>query len=69
MKQLAKIIFAVSFIAVTCGMVHAEVVDRVIAIVNDDIVTLKDFEAFVKVEKRTTDTHCHHPGAGVRSTT
>ena len=29
-------------------------VDRVIAIVNDDIVTLKDFEAFVKIEKRTT---------------
>ncbi len=32
---------------------QAEVVDRVIAIVNDDIVTLKDFEAFVKIEKRT----------------
>lgn len=32
---------------------QAEVVDRVIAIVNDDIVTLKDFEAYVKIEKRT----------------
>ena len=54
MKQLVKIILAVSFLAAACGMVHAEVVDRVIAIVNDDIVTLKDFEAFVKIEKRTT---------------
>jgi len=32
---------------------EAEVIDRVIAIINDDIVTLKDFEAYVKIEKRT----------------
>ena len=35
------------------SVTHGEVVDRVIAIVNDDIVTMKDLEAFVKVEKRT----------------
>ncbi len=31
---------------------HAEVIDRVIAIVNDDIITMKDFEAFMKIERR-----------------
>ena len=30
---------------------HAEVVDRIIAIVNDDIITLKEVENFVHVEK------------------
>ena len=33
---------------------RAEVIDRVIAIVNDDIVTMKDFEAFAKIERKAT---------------
>jgi peptidyl-prolyl cis-trans isomerase SurA len=32
--------------------VHAEVTDRIIAIVNDDIVTLREVEKFVAVEKK-----------------
>ena len=35
----------------TCECQRAEVVDRVIAIVNDDIITMKDFEAFMKIER------------------
>jgi peptidyl-prolyl cis-trans isomerase SurA len=31
---------------------HGEVVDRIIAIVNDDIITLKEVESYVYVEKR-----------------
>ncbi len=31
---------------------HGEVVDRIIAIVNDDIITLKELESFVHVEKK-----------------
>jgi peptidyl-prolyl cis-trans isomerase SurA len=54
MKQLTRIIVVSLFITIACGIAHAEVVDRVIAIINDDIVTLKDFEAFIKIEKRTT---------------
>ena len=54
MKRTVKIIITLVFIAITCMSTHAEVVDRVIAIVNDDIITMKDFEAFVKVERKTT---------------
>ena len=54
MKLLTKIIFALVFAVMVSGGAHAEVIDRVIAIVNDDIVTLKDFEAFTKIEKKTT---------------
>ncbi len=54
MKRVTKIIVTSLFIVLAWGIAHAEVVDRVIAIINDDIVTLKDFEAFVKVEKRAT---------------
>ncbi len=32
--------------------IHCEVVDRIIAIVNDDIITLKDVERYVHVEKQ-----------------
>lgn len=34
----------------------ADVIDRVIAIVNDDIITMKDFEAFVKIDKQAAFT-------------
>jgi len=54
MKPITKIIIASIFIAITCMTAHAEVVDRVIAIVNDDIITMKDFEAFIKIERQTT---------------
>jgi peptidyl-prolyl cis-trans isomerase SurA len=32
--------------------IHCEVVDRIIAIINDDIITLKDVERYVHVEKQ-----------------
>lgn len=54
MKPTIKIIIASIIIAITCISAHAEVIDRVIAIVNDDVITLKDFEAFVKVERQAT---------------
>ncbi len=54
MKPLTKIIFALLFAATISVCAHAEVIDRVIAIVNDDIITLKDFEAFSKIERKTT---------------
>lgn len=51
MKIFLKILFIIASLifAVTC---YCEVVDRIIAIVNDDIITLKDLENFVQVEKR-----------------
>ena len=54
MKKLIKIVIASLFIVIACISAHAEVIDRVIAIVNDDIITLKDFEAFVKIERKVT---------------
>jgi peptidyl-prolyl cis-trans isomerase SurA len=54
MKYVTRTIFAALFIVMAWGASQAEVVDKVIAIINDDIVTLKDFEAFMKVEKKTT---------------
>ncbi len=53
MKLIPKLIIAATLVILGSSSVNAEVIDRVIAIINDDIVTLKDFEAFVKVEKRT----------------
>lgn len=53
MKHLSKLIIVAAFIVLTCFAANAEVIDRVIAIINDDIITLKDFEAYIKVEKRT----------------
>jgi peptidyl-prolyl cis-trans isomerase SurA len=53
MKHMKRIAIALVLV-LACGVaVQAEIVDRVIAIVNDDIVTMKDFEAFVKIDKRT----------------
>lgn len=51
MKLFVKcllIIFILSFAIPSQG----EVVDRIIAIVNDDIITLKELESFVNVEKK-----------------
>jgi peptidyl-prolyl cis-trans isomerase SurA len=53
MKHLSKLIIVAVFIMLTGFAANAEVIDRVIAIINDDIITLKDFEAYIKVEKRT----------------
>ena len=53
MKHLSKLIIVAVFIVLTGFAANAEVIDRVIAIINDDIITLKDFEAYIKVEKRT----------------
>ena len=48
------IIFVVSFILSLFVPVlsHGEVVDRVVAIVNDDIITLKETEKYVPIEKK-----------------
>ncbi|NLT22045.1 MAG: hypothetical protein GXX82_03260 [Syntrophorhabdus sp.] len=53
MKLIITFIIAATIMTFAGVCTHAEVIDRVIAIVNDDIITLKDFEAFVKIEKRT----------------
>jgi peptidyl-prolyl cis-trans isomerase SurA len=53
MKRISTFIIAATIMVLTGLGAQAEVVDRVIAIVNDDIITLKDFEAYVKIEKRT----------------
>lgn len=46
-----------SIILITClfgfaAPLHSEVVDRIIAVVNDDIITLKELENYVHVEKK-----------------
>ena len=50
MKNLFLLIFIVSFLLFSPES-FSEVVDRIIAIVNDDIITLKEVEQFVHVEK------------------
>jgi hypothetical protein len=47
----------ISIILITCFFgfaipLHSEVVDRIIAVVNDDIITLKELENYVHVEKK-----------------
>ena len=54
MKPITKIIIASILIILACVNARSEVIDRVIAIVNDDIITLKDFEAYVKIERQAT---------------
>jgi len=53
MILISKLVIAATLVILSTSSASAEVIDRVIAIINDDIVTLKDVEAFVKVEKRT----------------
>lgn len=50
MKVIIRFIIAVLVLIPTSA--NCEVVDRIIAIVNDDIITLKELESFVGVEKR-----------------
>jgi peptidyl-prolyl cis-trans isomerase SurA len=50
MKNLSLLIFIISFLLFSPES-FSEVVDRIIAIVNDDIITLKEVEQFVHVEK------------------
>jgi len=50
MKNLFLLIFIISFLLFSPES-FSEVVDRIIAIVNDDIITLKEVEQFVHVEK------------------
>lgn len=55
MKYLSTVFWALVLAAFLPSIpvgVHAEVIDRVIAIVNDDIVTLREVEKFVAVEKK-----------------
>jgi peptidyl-prolyl cis-trans isomerase SurA len=54
MKLTAKIIITSLLIVISFASARAEVVDRVIAIVNDEIITMKDLEAFVKIERKAT---------------
>jgi len=51
MKVFIKF-FLITFFLSFAVPSHGEVVDRIIAIVNDDIITLKEVESFVHVEKR-----------------
>ena len=51
MKTLCAFVIAVTALVAPC-FVYAEIVDRVIAIINDDIVTLKEVERSVRVEQQ-----------------
>jgi len=51
MKTFIKIFLALFFVIIATPS-RAEVVDRIIAIVNDDIITLKEVETYVHVEKK-----------------
>ncbi len=51
MSKLFRALLIILSIMLPAG-IHCEVVDRIIAIVNDDIITLKDVERFVHVEKQ-----------------
>jgi len=51
MKLFAKIFLTICLLIIATPS-HGEVVDRIIAIVNDDIITLKDLESYVHVEKK-----------------
>lgn len=53
---ITTIVIVVSTLVLSAGKAPAVVIDRVIAIVNDDIITLKDFEAYVKVDRHTNYT-------------
>ena len=52
MKIIVKL-FLIIFFLIFVIPSHGEVVDRIIAIVNDDIITLKEVENYVYVEKRS----------------
>lgn len=54
MKLTAKIIITSLLIVISFASARAVVVDRVIAIVNDEIITMKDLEAFLKIERKMT---------------
>ncbi|HPU29691.1 MAG TPA: peptidylprolyl isomerase [Syntrophorhabdaceae bacterium] len=51
MKRLFKIFLISYFLLFPC-VSFCEIVDRIVAIVNDDIITLKDLEKYIKVEKK-----------------
>ncbi len=51
MKSLLKILIIILFFIIAVPL-HSEVVDKIIAIVNDDIITLKEVEGYVHVEKK-----------------
>ena len=50
MRVLLVGLFLISLLA-PAALAHSEIVDRVVAIVNDDIITLKETEKYVPVEK------------------
>ena len=52
MKRLILLFFAALFFAAPLT-VRCEITDRIVAIVNDDIVTLREVERFVAVEKKS----------------
>jgi len=54
MKLTAKIIITSLLIVISFASARAEVIDRVVAIVNDEIITMKDLEAFLKIERKAT---------------
>jgi peptidyl-prolyl cis-trans isomerase SurA len=52
MKLYLKILCIIFFSVFFAMSAHCEVVDRIIAIVNDDIITLKELENFVTIKKQ-----------------
>ena len=52
MKRLIPLAVALSLLAGPLA-IRAEVTDRIVAIVNDDIVTLREVEKYVVVEKKS----------------
>ncbi|OPY71840.1 MAG: Chaperone SurA precursor [Syntrophorhabdus sp. PtaU1.Bin058] len=52
MNKLHGILLIILSLLLPAAGLHCEVVDRIIAIVNDDIITLKDVERYVHVEKQ-----------------
>lgn len=46
--RLTPVLVAFGFCVLFCSLCHAELVDRILAIVNDDIILLSDFEKFTQ---------------------
>ena len=56
MKTLSAI-FAIAFCLIGFAVpAHSEVVDRIVAIVNDDIITLKELQSFILLERQSRHT-------------
>ena len=52
MKRLILVVYAFLML-LPAGVCRAEVTDRIVAIVNDEVVTLREVERFVAIEKKS----------------